>query len=61
MSEPLEEGAEESWITHLNRFDTEIYPVLFQARGYTKAEALMIWQLSRIESSVDLLLAQKEL
>lgn len=60
MSEPLDEEAEVSWLTYLNRFEQEIYPTLFAQRGYTKAEALLVWSLHGIESSIDTLAARIE-
>ena len=52
MSEPLDEAVEESFIEALNRFDVHIWP-LFEARGYTKGEALIVWHLNRLENEVD--------
>ena len=60
MSEPLNEDTEEAWLTFLNRFDREIYPTLFASRGYTKAEAAVMWHLARIEASVDALTEKLE-
>lgn len=45
--DPLDEVVETSWLTFLNRFDREIYPVLFQPRGFTKDAALIAWTLNR--------------
>ena len=52
MSEPLNERTEEFWITHLNRFDSEIWP-LFESRGYTKGEAHILWILVGLQESTD--------
>lgn len=53
MSEPLEEEVEESWLVFLNRFEQEIYPTLFEPRGYTKPDAMIVWTLSRMETTLD--------
>jgi hypothetical protein len=53
MPEPLREDVEESWLEFLNRFDAEIYPHIFRRYGFTRAEALMSWQLAKIESELD--------
>lgn len=53
MPEPLTEQAEESWLEFLNRFDAEIYPTLFKRYGYTRADALMVWQLARIDTGLE--------
>jgi len=47
MSEPLDEETETTWIEFMNRFDTEIYPVIFKDRGYTKDVAMIIWTLNK--------------
>lgn len=60
MSEPMHEGTEEYWIEQLNRFDTEIYPLLFQARGYSKGEAYTLWMLASLCTAVDDLAKQFE-
>lgn len=52
MPEPLDEVVEESWIEFLNRFDVEIYP-LFEGRGVSKADAMIIWSLARLESEIE--------
>lgn len=61
MSEPLHEEVEQSWIEFLNRFDAEIYPTLFEKRGFTKGEAMIIWNLSKIEAQLDEVLENKSL
>lgn len=53
MPEPLHEAVENAWLAFLNRFDTEIYPVLFKDRGYTKGEALLAWHLSQVNEGLD--------
>jgi hypothetical protein len=55
VSEPIEERTEEAWFTFLNRFDEHIYPVLFEPRGYTKAEALLVWSTSQVEATLDMI------
>lgn len=60
MPEPLEEEAETSWMVYLDRFDKEIYPVLFKPRGYTKGEAAIIWSLGKLENRVDALVEQED-
>jgi hypothetical protein len=61
MSEPLEEETETTWIEFLNRFETEIYPTLFEKRGYSKDYALMFWTLNRFSNDVaELTLLLKE-
>ena len=50
--DPLLETIEESWISALNRFDSEIWP-LFRDRGYTKGEAHQIWVLSGVASEIE--------
>ncbi len=53
MTEPLDEAAEVSWLLHLDRFEQHIYPAIFEKRGYSKGEALIVWGLSKVETSVD--------
>lgn len=60
MSEALYEDTEVNWRVFLDRFDTEIYPVLFQERGYTKGEALIAWSIGRLEEIVDRLAQETE-
>lgn len=48
----ITEECEHSWNAYLKRFDTVIYPTLFEKRGYTKGEANIIWMLSRLCSEV---------
>jgi len=56
MSEPLDEAVEISWLEFFNRFDDEIYPAIFRPRGLTRAEALMLWELSNMRNEVTTLL-----
>jgi hypothetical protein len=57
MAEPLHEEEEESYIEALNRFEEHVWP-LFEGRGITKGEAVLVWQLNRLANSVDDLAAE---
>lgn len=52
QSVPLDEDVEQSWLHYNDKFDREIYPLLFESRGYTKGEANIIWMLSKLENAV---------
>lgn len=56
MPEPLDEHTEETWLAYLNKFEQEIYPALFEPRGYTKNEALMFWSMNTLTNDIGKLL-----
>jgi hypothetical protein len=53
MSEPLHEGQEVAWLVFLDRFEQVIYPLLFEKRGYSRGEALIIWTLQQQTESIE--------
>lgn len=52
-SEPLHEQVETSWLIHMKRFNEEIYPILFEPFGLTKAEAHIVWEISNLRNEVE--------
>lgn len=43
------EKTERSWRVYLRHFEAEVLPVFIE-RGYTKGEALIIWELNRMKN-----------
>lgn len=53
MPEPIHESTEVAWQEALTRFDVEIYPLLFKERGYSKAEAMLVWRLAGLQEEIE--------
>lgn len=52
MAEPIHEATEVAWLEALDRFDKEIYPLLFEPRGYSKEAAFIAWRLAGLSEEI---------
>ena len=52
MAEPMDEAVETSWLEWLNRYDSEIWPALFEPRGISRADGMILWSLNMLRTTV---------
>lgn len=50
--EPLDEAVEVSWNIYMERFKTQIYPVIFQAYKVPFDIALLTWGIAKLHDEV---------